>query len=209
MEEDELTLRRAKEGDPDAFSRLMLPRQQALWRFCWSILRNDQNAHDAVQETMLKAWRSLPGYRGEAPLNAWLMRIARNCCLDSLRAARAHPTESVEEMAESGHEPRDSRQGPEEALEKKEERRVLRESLDKLSPEHREALILFTAQGRSYEEIAELTGVAVGTVKSRISRARAELLKLTGRAEKVKKQRNFSPGTPSSERKEGKSHEVQ
>ena len=173
---DEFTLRRAQKGDAQAFERLVTPHEQTLWRVCWHYTHHQEDAADCLQETMLKAWRAIGQYRGDCELSTWLYRIAATVCVDFLRKRkRLPPTESADEMAETGTHPVDASPTPDEAALNAESARQLRQAIDSLPADMRTALILYALEGQPYEAIAEITGASIGTVKSRISRARQKI----------------------------------
>lgn len=175
---DEMTLRRAQKGDTAAFEQLVTPHEALIWRVCWQMMGNTEDAKDALQETMLKAWRSLGSYRGEAALSTWLYRVAVSCCTDALRKGRLRRAGSVEALQEAGFDPADPAPTPEETALQNDRRAALRRALNELPEEQRAALVLTAVEGKSYEETAALLGIAVGTVKSRCNRARARLTEL-------------------------------
>lgn len=187
---DELALRSAQRGDPAAFERLMTPLEGMVWRVCYHYTGQTQDAQDCAQEAMLKAWRALPGFRGDSRFESWLYRICISCCLDYLRARRRRPTVSADELAEGGFDPADPAPQPEETVLAGEEKAALREAIDALPAEMRTVLILYAMEGKRYEEIAEITGSAVGTVKSRLNRAREKIsVQLSQRREQSGKAR--------------------
>lgn len=173
---DELLLRRAQHGDSAAFEQLVTPLEQLLWRICWRYTRHREDAADCLQDTMVKAWRQLPGFRGEGDFEAWMCRICTTCCLDFLRSRTRRTADSIDALRETGFDPRDQAPQPHEAAEQREEREALARAIDDLPPDMREALVLSQLEGLSYEDVARLTGASIGTVKSRISRARQKLL---------------------------------
>ena len=173
---DELLLRRAQRGDSAAFEQLVTPLETLLWRICWRYTRHREDAADCLQETMVKAWRQLPNFRGDGSLEAWLCRICTTCCLDFLRSRTRRSADSIDAMQETGFDPRDTAPQPHEAAEQHEEHAELARAIDALPPDMRETLILTQLEGRSYEDAARITGASVGTVKSRINRARQKLL---------------------------------
>lgn len=176
---DEFTLRRAQKGDSSAFEMLVTPHEQMLWRVCWHYTRHQEDAADCLQETMLKAWRGIKAYRGECSLSTWLYRIASTVCLDFLRKQKRLPeTESADELAEDeGFTPVDDSPTPDEAVIRAESADNVRAAIDALPADMRTVIILYALQGMQYEEIAEVTRTSVGTVKSRISRARQKIAK--------------------------------
>lgn len=176
---DEFTLRRAQKGDSSAFEMLVTPHEQMLWRVCWHYTHHQEDAADCLQETMLKAWRGIKAYRGECSLSTWLYRIASTVCLDFLRKQKRLPeTESADELAEDeGFTPVDDSPTPDEAVIRAESADNVRAAIDALPADMRTVIILYALQGMQYEEIAEVTRTSVGTVKSRISRARQKIAK--------------------------------
>ena len=172
---DDLLLRRAQNGDPEAFGRLMEPLEQLVWRVCWHYTGNREAAEDCGQEAMIRIWRNLANYRGECALESWVYRIAANCCMDWLRKKKRDRSVSVEPLREQGFDPADDAPGTEEQVVQKDERRRLREAIRQLPDDQREALILTQLEKVPYEEAARALGVSEGTVKSRVNRAKARL----------------------------------
>ena len=175
---DDITLRRAQSGDARAFEALVAPEEQRLWRLCWRYTRSEEDASDCLQETMLKAWRALPSFHGEAAFGSWLHRIAVNCCLDHLRKKARTDTVSLEALGEEGFEPPARAAGPEEAALQADARERTAAAVQTLPEGMREAVILCALEGESYETAADRMGVSVGTVKSRLNRARERLRKI-------------------------------
>ena len=175
---DEFTLRRAQKGDAQAFEQLVTPHEQMLWRVCWHYTHHQEDAADCLQEAMLKAWRAIKTYRGECSLSSWLYRIASTVCLDFLRKQKRLPeTESADEMAEEGFAPVDNSPTPDEAVIKAESAENIRAAIDSLPGDMRTVIILYALQGLGYEEIADAMKTSVGTVKSRLNRARQKIAK--------------------------------
>lgn len=175
---DELILRRARKGDTAAFEQLITPYEQLVWRVCWHYTHHLEDAKDCAQETMVKAWRCLHQYRQDCSLESWLYRIAASCCVDFLRRKKRHAADSADELAETGFDPVDPNPLPEEKAVQREEKARLHQALEQLPEDMRMALILSAVEGRRYEDIARMTGVATGTVKSRINRARQKLAEI-------------------------------
>lgn len=175
---DELTLRRAQKGDTRAFEQLVTPHEQTVWRVCWHYTHHTEDAKDCMQEAMLKAWRAIGQYRGECALETWLYRIASTVCLDFLRKQKRLPeTESADEMAETGTQPVDASPTPDAAALQAESNEQLRAAIDSLPGDMRTTLVLYALEGQPYESIAEITKASIGTVKSRLNRARQKLAK--------------------------------
>ena len=184
---DELLLRRAQDGDPEAFGRLMEPLEQLVWRVCWHYTGNREAAEDCGQEAMIRIWRNLSGYRSECSLESWVYRIAANCCMDWLRKKKRDKSVSMEPMREQGFDPADPSPGTEEQAVARDERQRLREAIALLPDDQREALILTQLEKVPYEEAAQALGVSEGTVKSRVNRAKARLKEL------LSEERELSP----------------
>ncbi len=172
---DELLLRRAQSGDPEAFEQLIGPLEQLVWRICWHYTGNREAAEDCGQETMIRIWRSLESYRGDCALESWVYRIAANCCMDWLRKKKRDKSVSVEPLQEQGFDPADPSPGTEDQVVAEDEHRRLREAITQLPDEQREALILTQLEKVTYEEAAQMLGVSEGTIKSRVNRAKARL----------------------------------
>ena len=184
---DELLLRRAQNGDPEAFGRLMEPLEQLVWRVCWHYTGNREAAEDCGQEAMIRIWRNLGSYRGDCALESWVYRIAANCCMDWLRKKKRDRSVSVEPLREQGFDPADTSPGTAEQVVAKDERQRLREAISLLPDEQREALILTQLEKVPYEEAARALGVSEGTVKSRVNRAKTRLKEL------LSEERELSP----------------
>lgn len=195
MTEQETVLR-AKGGDQDAFAELVTAHQDRIYTLCLRMTGDREDAQDAAQEAFLNAWRGLPRFQGESSFATWIYRLASNVCIDFLRKEKRRRSLSMTvsldgEEGERQAELPDERDTPERHLERAELRRAVARGLDRLSPEHRQALVLRELQGLSYAEIGRALGLEEGTVKSRISRARLALRK------EMISQGNFFDGTSS------------
>lgn len=171
--------RRAADGDDGAFAELVrrhAPRVRAL---CGATLRNSEEAEDAAQEVFLKAHRALGRFSGEASFGTWLHRIAVNHCLDVLRAAGRRRSESLDALLDADATALGralSEPSPAQALE---DRDTVARLLSRLNPEQRLALTLREAEGMSYEEISKAMSCSLDSVKARLKRGRAELIKMS------------------------------
>lgn len=174
---DGILLARANAGDLDAFNIFVERYQHVVIALCTGILRDASLAEDVAQDTFIRAWRNLPGFKGDSA-RSWLLRIATNRCFDLLRQRNRQATESLDAQPVE-HEPTWSTQTREDSPEMQAERGELRMRLDaaleELPADQRIALLMADVLGYDYLEIAEITGSAMGTVKSRISRARSRL----------------------------------
>ena len=172
---DELLLRKAQRGDPEAFGRLMEPLEQLVWRVCWHYTGDREASSDCGQEAMIRIWRALDNYRGDCAFESWVYRIAANCCMDWLRKRKRDRSVSIEPMKDQGFDPADTSPGTEAQVIAKDERRRLREAIALLPEDQREALVLTQLERVSYEESARMLDISEGTVKSRVNRAKARL----------------------------------
>ena len=175
---DELLLRRAQRGDPEAFGQLMTPLEGLVWRVCWHYTGDRDASADCGQETMIRVWKGLGSYRGECSFESWVYRIAANCCTDWLRKKKRDRSVSMEPMKDQGFDPADPSPGTEELAIASEEQRSLREAIGLLPEEQRDALVMTQLERIPYEEAAGILGVSEGTVKSRVNRAKARLKEL-------------------------------
>jgi len=173
MEERELILQ-CQAGDEAAFEALIRLHEKRVYGLCRRMCRNEDDALEAAQDTFLAVWRGIGSFRAEAAFPTWLYRLATNACLDILRREKKRNDVSLDD-AERRLDPADGAPQPEEALERAETRRAVREALLALPDAYREVLLLRETEQLSYAEIAEVTGLELGTVKSRISRARLTL----------------------------------
>ena len=178
-EEELAVIRRVQKGDVNAFETLVSAYEKNVYNLALRMMGNAQDAEDMAQEAFLKAYNSLPSFRGDSKFSVWLYRIVSNVCLDQLRKKSKRPTVSLSMEDEDGEETQldlpDTAQSPEELLEKKLTREAVRRGLAQLPEDARQILLLREIQGLSYEEIGETLGLEPGTVKSRIFRARKRL----------------------------------
>ncbi|RYX84357.1 sigma-70 family RNA polymerase sigma factor [bacterium] len=173
----------ARRGDLDAFDRLVELHQERVFRFClWSLQDRDE-AQDAAQDTFIRAFRHLKSFRGDSSFATWLHRIAINVVRDAAKRRQKAPrpfSTMVKEDEEGDFDlPSDAPSPSQTALEH-ERRQAVRVALCKLSDSHRAVLVLFDLEGRSYEECCALLELPMGTLKSRLNRARAALREALG-----------------------------
>jgi RNA polymerase sigma-70 factor, ECF subfamily len=174
-------IRRVQTGDVEAFYDLVRPYERAVFLAAFGLVKNDADAEDVGQEAVLKAFKGISHFRGEAKFSTWLIQIAINEAKMKLRKDRRHLYESMDEgqPAEDGdYMPRDFadwREIPSESLERKEVRDVLKKALNSLSEKYRTVLILRDIQQLSIAETAQALGISEANVKTRLSRARLQL----------------------------------
>ncbi len=159
-----------------SFEELAQRLERELYLTCYGILGHREDAADALQETMLRAWRGFRGFRGEAQWRTWFHRIAVNTCIDMLR--RRKPDTSLDAMADEGFDPPDVKESVSGALEDAERKRLLREAIGELSEKDRTLIVLRDVRGMPYDELASVLRLPLGTVKSRLKRAREHLIKI-------------------------------
>lgn len=166
----------AKSGDLDSFNRLVLNFQGLAYNVALRIMGDEAAAADATQEAFISAYRGLKRYRGGS-FRAWLLRIVTNACYDELRRRKRRPAVSLDEMTEQevALPVASPGEGPEAAAQRTELMRAIEDCLLGLSPEFRAVAVLVDVQGFDYQEVAETIGKPLGTVKSRLARARAKL----------------------------------
>ena len=179
-EEELRILQKAQAGDMDAFETIVNANEKAGFNLALRQLGNREDAEDAAQEVFVKAYSALKSFRGESKLSVWLYRITSNVCVDMLR--RRRDTVSLSLEAEEGAEldlPSDSFD-PAVLVERSDLKVQLAQALKSLSDDYREILLLRAIGGLSFEEIAETLSLDIGTVKSRIFRARKKLAEILG-----------------------------
>lgn len=182
MSEEQL-IRRAQQGDDSAFEELLLLHQKRVYNLCLRMSANADDALDLSQEAFLKAWKSIGQYQFEASFSTWLFRLTSNVCIDFLRRKKRRQETSLTENfddSEDGAERSvlDPQPLPEQQAITNETRLELACAMAALAPDHREILQLRVVENLPYEQIAEILGVRVGTVKSRLARARISLRKI-------------------------------
>ncbi|MCK9382543.1 MAG: sigma-70 family RNA polymerase sigma factor [Sulfuritalea sp.] len=166
---------RAQEGDHRAFAALVRRYQDRVFRFILRLIGARDEAMDLTQETFMKAHQALPGWRPEAQFRTWLFRIAHNAALDVLRRRERIEFVSFADLpaGEEDHALPDPARQPDQRLADRQSIELLERTLQELPAEHREILLLRELEDMSYTEIAATLGIAEGTVKSRLARARS------------------------------------
>jgi RNA polymerase sigma-70 factor, ECF subfamily len=176
MTEQEL-IQSAQMGDLESFNQLILEYQNLVYRQAYYMLHDHDRAEDISQESFLKAFNHLPSYRGGS-FRSWLLQITTRTCLDELRSQKRRQTFPFSLLNRAGEAADAAEAIPqtgcsvEETVERFEVNRVLRQHLEKLDPKYRSVIVLTDLQGIQYEEAAEILGIPVGTLKSRLVRAR-------------------------------------
>ena len=189
---DETLIRQAAAGDQNAFAALLAAYQKPVYNLALRMTGSPDDALDLSQEAFLRAWRGLSGYRFDASFSTWLYRLTGNVCIDFLR--RRKPNVSLTSMAEQGFDPPDAAATPEESALRREDGDEVRRAIALLPEDMRTVLILSALEGKRYEEIADITGVAVGTVKSRLNRARLRLSEILAQLREPSAISSVQPG---------------
>lgn len=174
---DEILIRKSKNGDLEAFELLVRRYQNKVYTVAYRFLGNHADASDLAQEVFLRLYQALPRFRGESSLMTWLYRVTANACRDEIRRQQRHHVVSLDGEAGSNYiyaisQAPGRSPSPEEVVEQKEFNEVVQQCLSDLSGEHRLVLVMREVQGMSYEEISDVLNCSLGTVKSRLSRAR-------------------------------------
>ena len=169
---DEADVARARAGDTAAFAALVRRHQDRVFGFILRMLDARDEAMELTQDVFVKAWQALPGWRPEARFSTWLLQIARNAALDQLRRRRLIQFAPLDD----GMDVADTAPGPEARYASRQRQALLENALQQIAAEHREILLLREIEDLSYAELAAVLGIAEGTVKSRLARARRALL---------------------------------
>lgn len=178
MENVKLLVKRSQKGDAQAFEQLVQVYQDRIYALSYQLTGNHADAEDLAQSVFIRAYRALPKFRHEADLGTWLHRITVNLSINEKRKKKPELSLDNPIQTQDGEMPRllaSDAESPEEAYENKELRDMVHAALWELSAEHRAVLVLREMQGYAYSEIAEALDCSLGTVKSRISRARKTL----------------------------------
>jgi len=174
---DEL-VRAAAKGNEEAFAQLVRLHENKVYHLALRLCGNPEDASDVAQEAFLSAWRGLPNFRGESGFTTWLYRLVNNAAIDHLRRGKKQRFDVSIDDEEAPVDTPDPAPGPQEAAEGKELQQAVADGLRQMNEDHRQVLVLREIQQLSYEEIAQVLQLDLGTVKSRISRARNSLRKI-------------------------------
>lgn len=173
-----------REGKPGAFDAIVRAHQDRVFAFCVRMLSDREDALDIAQEVFLSAYRNLAGFRGDASLSTWLLRIAANRCLNRIRQRAARSAREVvpgdpEGMDDMPFQPAGREEDrPDRMVENREIGMILEAAIARLDEDSRVLVLLSDVEGFSYEELSEAAGIPLGTVKSKLHRARMALRKM-------------------------------
>lgn len=183
---DPQLLERARAGDSTAFGELIRPHLPSVRRFAYAFARHWPDADDLAQEALLKAYRAIASFEGRSALATWLYSVTRSVCLDHFRGKLAHARSAEDPLEDHAENAAASpHTGPDGLLEAKGDAERLWRALKSLPAEFRVPLVLFEIEGLSYEEIAHVEAVPIGTIRSRLSRGRQQLHALLAELEAV------------------------
>ncbi len=173
-------IQRCKDGDPGAFDELVSRYEKRVFNFAYRITGNYHDAWDVAQEAFLRVFHSIHTFRGDAVFTTWIYRIITNVYLDERKKSKSHRQTSLDEYIDLeensvSRQIEDDGPAPDEIVENRERDRVVQEAINSLPEYQRMIVTLYHMQHRSYEEIAEILQLPIGTVKSRLNRARQAL----------------------------------
>lgn len=171
---------RARRGDLDAFEELMRRYERQVYNLAYRMAGNYDDANDIASEAFVRVFNAIGRFRGESAFSTWLYRIVTNAFLDERKRRRSRPTVSLEDEYEVEGSPvyrqvEDTAPGPSHRAEENEARRLLHRAIQQLPDFQREIVTMYHILDMSYEEISDITGTPIGTVKSRLNRARLAL----------------------------------
>lgn len=199
---DQDLVARARAGNQEAFERLVEENQNKVYSLALRLVGDREEALDLAQEAFLKAWQGLKAFQGESSFSTWIYRLTTNVCIDYLRKQKrrqgVETAVSLDDEDSGWAEPADWEQDPQRKLEQSERVRALGKAMEQLPEHQRRALVLREISGLSYQEIGQALDLDLGTVKSRIARARLALRKI------LLSDGNFSgapPSNPTNEKK--------
>lgn len=178
--EERSIIERCKSGDIDAFDELVRMYERRIFNFALRLSSNHNDAEDVTVETFIRVYNAIENFRGDATFSTWLFRIAHNVFLDMRKKEKTHPHTSLQEAleldeSEVTRQIEDPGPTPPELAETAELSAILRNAIEELPDYQRTMVLLYHTQNKSYEEIAEIMHLPIGTVKSRLNRARIAL----------------------------------
>lgn len=182
-EDEHVLIEQAKDGDLEAFETLIINYEKLVYNVIYRLIGNPEDTYDLSQETFIKVYTKINQFDGSSKFSTWLYRIATNTCLDELRRRKRKETFSIDQgiEGESGYiypEQEDKSENIENKIVEKEKALIIQKALGQVNEKNREALVLRDIQQLSYEEIADILKLSLGTVKSRISRGRQQVKKI-------------------------------
>jgi RNA polymerase sigma-70 factor (ECF subfamily) len=188
--EDELLIKRAQEGDHASFNALIRKHESRAYSYAFRLTRNPEEASDVVAEGFLRVYNALSNFKGQSAFTTWLYRILTNCFLDIRKRERARPAVSLEQTlqtpdGEVERQVEDPHPTPDARLERSERERSVEDAVSLLPEYQRAMIVMYHAETMSYEDIAAALDLPIGTVKSRLNRARLNLRELLVKDEEL------------------------
>lgn len=178
---DQELIARCQRGDLSAYEPLVNKYRERIYAQAYNLTRNPDDASDLCQETFVRAWKSLKNFRGQSSFYTWLYRITTNLGIDLIRSKEKNPTtqfdDAIEKEETEENKPFAHQKLPSDDALRKELGQAIDAAIAKLTPEHREVVVLREFEGLDYKEIAQAVGCSIGTVMSRLHYARANLQK--------------------------------
>jgi RNA polymerase sigma-70 factor (ECF subfamily) len=181
--DDGMLIERSRHGDRAAFDQLVAKHQQRAYQYAYRLTRDPEEASDVVAESFIRMYKALENFKGDSAFTTWMYRIATNCFLDIRKKKRSKPAISLEATVQTSdgevtYQFEDDAASPHEEAERNETMAAVQRAIEQL-PEYQRAIItMYHADMQSYEEIAEALNLPIGTVKSRLNRARLSLRNL-------------------------------
>ncbi len=179
-QDDLVLIERTKQGDRAAFDDLIYKYERRAYQYAYRLTSNSEEASDVVSDAFVRVYNALQNFKGQSAFTTWLFRIITNCYLDARKKERSRPTVSLDNAMQSSEgdferQVEDEGPGPSEELEKSERERLVQAALFKIPEYQRAMLVMYHVENLSYDEIAEALDLPIGTVKSRLNRARLSL----------------------------------
>ncbi|NCO33010.1 MAG: sigma-70 family RNA polymerase sigma factor [Armatimonadetes bacterium] len=184
---------RCLDGNLETFDRLMEMHETQIYNLAYRMIGNREDAADLTQDAFIRAFHALPRFRGGSAFSTWLYRIATNVCLDHIKKYRRQKSKMTPSQIRTADQEEldlldelgDSSLDPQEVLDRREQQKAVQSVISTLPEHQRAVLVLYDIQGESYEEVAQILDISIGTVKSRLNRAR---LALKSRLETLREQ---------------------
>lgn len=174
---EKLLVKKSQSGDIESFELLISSYDKRAYNIAYRVMGNEEDAKDMAQEALLRVFRSIKDFKGQSAFSTWLYRIVTNVCLDELRKRKNDKYISMDstiqtENGELHMELCSDKETPESAYERVEQRELIKSAINELSEDYKSVIVLRDIQGFSYDEISNMLDCSLGTVKSRINRAR-------------------------------------
>ncbi len=192
---ENILINKAKQGNITAFEKLITSYEKVVYNISYRMFNNEEDAKDISQEVFIKFYKNLDKFDGTSKVSTWLYRITVNTCIDEMRKRKGKETSSIDEVISMDEgdlkkQYQNDSKTPEEKLISKENIDDLKKAIDSLSQNHKTLIVLRDIQGLSYSEIAEITDCSLGTVKSRLARARVQLKNIILKQKELSKDKN-------------------